>query len=74
MKSGSLCIAALAATVISVPSVPAFAVDNNAMLLPILATVLLARGASALLCREPVYKALAMRLIDADRRKPEATP
>ena len=48
--------------------------DNNAMLLPILATVLLARGASALLCREPVYKALAMRLIDADRRKPEATP
>jgi H+/Cl- antiporter ClcA len=48
--------------------------DNNGMLLPILATVLLARGASALVCREPVYKALAMRLLDAERRKPEPEP
>jgi H+/Cl- antiporter ClcA len=39
--------------------------DNNSMLLPILATVLIARGASALLCRQPVYKALAMRLLPA---------
>jgi hypothetical protein len=33
------------------------------MLLPILATVLVARGASALVCRTPVYKALAQRLL-----------
>jgi H+/Cl- antiporter ClcA len=39
--------------------------DNNNMLLPILATVLIARGASGLLCRQPVYKALAMRLLPA---------
>ena len=37
--------------------------DNNEMLLPILATVLIARGASALLCRQPVYRALALRLL-----------
>ena len=48
--------------------------DNNGMLLPILATVLLARGASALVCREPVYKALAMRLMDAERQKPTPQP
>lgn len=40
--------------------------DNNGMLLPILATVLLARGASTLVCRHPVYKALAMRLLGED--------
>jgi H+/Cl- antiporter ClcA len=44
--------------------------DNNGMLLPILATVLLARGASALVCRQPVYKALALRLLAAERRAP----
>jgi H+/Cl- antiporter ClcA len=51
--------------------------DNNGMLLPILATVLLARGASALVCRQPVYKALAMRLIAAAEppsREPAETP
>ena len=32
-------------------------------MLPILATALLARGASALVCRKPVYKALADRLL-----------
>ncbi|MEO6138548.1 MAG: chloride channel protein [Luteimonas sp.] len=37
--------------------------DNNEMLLPILATVLIARGFSALVCHVPVYKALALRLI-----------
>lgn len=37
--------------------------DNNGMLLPILATVLIARGASALVCDTPVYKALALRLL-----------
>jgi H+/Cl- antiporter ClcA len=37
--------------------------DNNEMLLPILATVLIARGFSALVCHVPVYKALAQRLV-----------
>lgn len=37
--------------------------DNSDMLLPIMATVLLARGASALVCRTPVYHALAERLL-----------
>ncbi|HMB44130.1 MAG TPA: chloride channel protein, partial [Luteimonas sp.] len=37
--------------------------DDNQMLLPILATVLLARGVSALVCHVPVYKALAQRLV-----------
>ncbi|MGN6111421.1 MAG: chloride channel protein [Luteimonas sp.] len=46
--------------------------DNNGMLLPILATVLLARGASALVCRQPVYKALAMRLLAAADRETAA--
>ena len=35
--------------------------DNSDMLLPILATVLLARGASALVCHTPVYRALALQ-------------
>ncbi|SEK65600.1 H+/Cl-antiporter ClcA [Pseudoxanthomonas sp. GM95] len=39
--------------------------DNSDMMLPILATVLLARAASALVCRKPVYKALADRLLAA---------
>jgi H+/Cl- antiporter ClcA len=42
--------------------------DNQDMLLPILATVLLARGASALVCHMPVYKALALRQL------PDAPP
>jgi H+/Cl- antiporter ClcA len=37
--------------------------DNRRMLLPILATVLIARAASALVCHTPVYKALAYRLL-----------
>ncbi len=37
--------------------------DNNGMLLPILATVLIARGASSLVCSMPVYRALALRLL-----------
>lgn len=40
--------------------------NNNDMLLPILATVLVARGASSVLCRQPVYRALAMRLLPAN--------
>ncbi|MCL6619384.1 MAG: chloride channel protein [Thermomonas hydrothermalis] len=39
--------------------------DNQDMLLPILTTVLLARTASALICRQPLYKALAQRLLTA---------
>ncbi|WCE04674.1 chloride channel protein [Pseudoxanthomonas sp. JBR18] len=45
--------------------------DNSDMMLPILATVLLARAASALVCRKPVYKALADRLLAA---MPNETP
>ncbi|MFT4197750.1 MAG: chloride channel protein [Pseudoxanthomonas sp.] len=37
--------------------------DNSDMLLPILATVLLARAASLMVCRTPVYHALAERLL-----------
>ncbi len=37
--------------------------DNSDLLLPILATVLLARGVSSLVCREPIYKGLARRLL-----------
>ncbi|MBS7457955.1 chloride channel protein [Coralloluteibacterium stylophorae] len=37
--------------------------DNHALLLPILAVVLVARGASALVCKVPIYKALAQRLV-----------
>jgi len=40
--------------------------DNNEMMLPILATVLLARGTSALVCHTPIYKALALQLLGAD--------
>lgn len=43
--------------------------DNHELLLPILAAVLIARGASGLLCDVPIYKALAMRL--APRLQPE---
>jgi H+/Cl- antiporter ClcA len=48
--------------------------DNNQMLLPILATVLLARGASALVCHTPVYKALALRLLPAAEPPSEPMP
>jgi H+/Cl- antiporter ClcA len=49
--------------------------NSDDMLLPILATVLVARGASALVCRVPVYKALAQRLLPpaAPAPKPVAT-
>lgn len=40
--------------------------DNSALLLPILATVLIARGASSLVCQQPVYKALALRLLPGE--------
>ncbi|HTL13662.1 MAG TPA: chloride channel protein [Thermomonas sp.] len=48
--------------------------DNQDMLLPILATVLLARGASALVCHMPVYKALALRLLPDSPPAREAAP
>ncbi len=44
--------------------------DGQDMLLPILATVLLARGTSALVCHTPVYKALAQRLLPVNPPKP----
>ncbi len=42
--------------------------DNNELMLPILAATLLASGASKLMCRTPIYKALAQRL--APRLRP----
>ena len=39
--------------------------DNSGMMLPILATVLIARGASALVCHTPIYRALAQQLVAA---------
>ena len=38
--------------------------DNQQMVLPIMATCLLARAASSLLSRKPVYRALADKLIE----------
>jgi H+/Cl- antiporter ClcA len=51
--------APLTATVISMELTA-----NQQMALPIMATCLLARAASSLLCRKPVYRALAERLIE----------
>lgn len=48
--------------------------DNSTLLLPILATVLIARGASSLVCHQPVYKALALRLLPATATTGEARP
>lgn len=39
--------------------------DNTDMLLPILAAVLLARAVSSLVCHQPIYRALAQRLLAA---------
>ncbi|MEO6227156.1 MAG: chloride channel protein [Thermomonas sp.] len=52
--------------------------DNSGMLLPILATVLLARAASSMVNKVPIYKALAQRLVDslpppAQEADPEAS-
>ncbi|WP_295924703.1 chloride channel protein [uncultured Xanthomonas sp.] len=46
--------------------------DSSDMLLPILATVLIARGASALVCRTPIYRGLAELLLVAP--PPAPTP
>jgi len=46
--------------------------DSSEMMLPILATVLLARGASALVCRVPIYRGLAEGLLAAPG--PDAPP
>lgn len=46
--------------------------DTNGMLLPILATVLLARGISGLVCHVPIYRGLAERLM-AGQASPPAT-
>ncbi|CTP90095.1 chloride channel protein [Xanthomonas graminis] len=48
--------------------------DSSDMLLPILATVLIARGASALVCRTPIYRGLAEQLLVAPPPIPEEAP
>jgi H+/Cl- antiporter ClcA len=45
--------------------------DSSDMLLPILATVLIARGVSGLVCRVPIYKAMAEQLV---RQLPSPPP
>ncbi len=66
--------APLTATVISMELTA-----NQQMVLPIMATCLLARAVSALICRKPVYHALADKLIEGyehelARRQHEAVP
>lgn len=66
--------APLTATVISMELTA-----NQQMAIPIMATCLLARAASSLLCRKPVYRALADRLIEGyeqelARREASAAP
>jgi len=46
--------------------------DTNGMLLPILATVLLARGISGLVCHVPIYRGLA-KLLTAGQASPPAS-
>lgn len=48
--------------------------DNTDMLLPILAAVLLARAVSSLVCRQPIYRALAQRLLEAMPAAPVQAP
>ena len=43
---------------------------SNSMVIPIMAVCLLARGASTLVCRKPVYGALAERLLAEHRSRP----
>src|SRR5260221_7723212 len=50
MKPRPLCVAALAATMMSVPSLPALAVDNNAMLLATIACASLRSNDRAITC------------------------
>ncbi len=48
--------------------------DNQSMVIPILAVCLLARAASSLVCRTPVYKAFAQRLVDEFERERAPPP
>ncbi len=38
--------------------------DNHAMVLPLMATAFIAYGASKLICKEPIYRALAQEFLD----------
>jgi hypothetical protein len=51
MKPKSVCVAALAATMMSVPSLPALAVDNNAMLLATIVCASLRSHDRAIMCQ-----------------------
>jgi H+/Cl- antiporter ClcA len=42
--------------------------DNQALTIPVLATSFLAFGVSRLVCRRPIYVALARRFLDAQQR------
>jgi H+/Cl- antiporter ClcA len=46
--------------------------DNQAMTIPLMATSFLAFGASRLVCRRPLYRALAKRFLLAAHAPPQA--
>jgi H+/Cl- antiporter ClcA len=46
--------------------------DNQKMTIPLLATSMLAFGVSRLICRRPLYGALARRFLIAMERRPQA--
>jgi H+/Cl- antiporter ClcA len=46
--------------------------DSGDLLLPILATVLIARGMSGLVCRTPIYKGLAAQLLSPGLQQPSS--
>ncbi|MBS0431450.1 MAG: chloride channel protein [Proteobacteria bacterium] len=48
--------------------------DNQAMIIPILATCLIARGSSALFCHTPVYRAFAQRLVAEYEQESKMAP
>jgi H+/Cl- antiporter ClcA len=48
--------------------------DNHDMLLPLMATSLIATGISRLVCNEPVYRALALPFLGRAKATASANP
>ena len=46
--------------------------DDHRLLLPLMATALLANGVSRMLCRQPIYQAMSKDFLSAIREKAEA--
>ena len=45
--------------------------DNQTLTIPLMATAVIAFGASRLVCRRPIYGALARRFLAAQEHQPE---